>query len=1799
MKLALRLLLLALLTLAGCSPKDMSLKEASDWVAAFPPAIVDTRSPIFIEFTAQTMMRCDSTKNPRKILQFSPKVAGVEQMQGNVIGFMPGAGFKAGQTYTCRVDLSALTGVDSLGCFAFKFTAQPRELAFAGVKATIDPNDIGLVTISGRIEYNSVFGAQVTADSSFIACSEPGARVVMDPQPTMSLRAFTITGIKRRPEDYRVSLRTAESEGFPATKCEVNVPSLDGFRLLDADRIDATEPYIQLQFSAPLSSQQDLEGLIEIDGIADLRFEREGTSVKVYYPANALKTINMRLSNLLRSSEGTSLASDIVRRFDQPVIPPAVEIPFDGSILPDNANLRLPFRAVNLAAVDVEVVKVYPSNVLAFLQENDLDESSQLRRFGRLVHRQTVRLDTDPSRDLHRWQDFAIDLRGLFAKERGAVYNILLTFRKAYSLYGRTEPAAFDPVQGIDAEDVRTWDKADPYIFRQMPDHDWWDYRWQERDDPSTDSYYMVNSRMKSVNLVASDLGLIAKRGENKRFEVIVTDLPSAKPRAGATVTAYDYQLQKLASATTDANGFASIATDREPFMLKASDGRSSTYLKVLKGYCLDLPNGATAGRRRQGGLRTFAYGDRGVWRPGDDLHLTLIVEDSEHQLPANHPVTLSLFDPSERLYASQVLRQGVDGFYCFTIPTDESAPTGRYKAQFTLGDNTTSMPVRIETIKPNRLKVNLSMPKVLCAGRKESVGMDARWLTGPVAKDMHATVSMSLAPNPSPFPKYSSYTFRNPLTTYTGSERRVAEGMLDSTGGLTREVMLEGDINAPGMLMATLTAKVAEPGGDASIVSSSVPFAPFGVLVGIDLSKNEFETDTDISFPVIVLNQEGARMRERALDYKIYRLDWGWWYEGSAADLRRYVKSTSADLVANGTVTASNGRASVPFRVDYPDWGRYLVLVRDPKGGHATGGIVEVDWPQWRGRSDRGQASGSTELTFSLDRNRYTVGDRAMVYLPRCAGGRALLSVETGAGVVRKVWVPLSDSDETRFPLTVDASMAPNFYVSATLLRPHAATSFDTPIRLFGVREASVVDPASILKPVIDMPGELHPNEPFTLKVSEKENKTMTYTLAIVDEGLLDITSFRTPAPWPAFNAKEALGVRTWDMFDDVIGTFGSDFRSIASVGGDEALRRAAGKEKRFNPAVRFLGPFTLRGGTKSHRITMPNYVGSVRVMLVAAHEGAYGHADRTVKVTAPLMVLPSLPRELACGDSVTMPVNVFAMEAGQSNVDVNVSVTPPLKVVGKASKRVTFAESGEKAVPFTMACAPATPGKARIIINATSGNNRAADTLWINVGNPMPQVVETQSCILKANGTETLSWNGTPEAVTLQIATMPAIDFGAALTFWQEYPHRCTEQLASKALFMLYGRQFLGDDGRQWCREQLPGTIKQLCARQLADGGFVYWPGFNKPNEWVTSMAGLALTEAVRQGFAVDKSTLDAWKNFQQKAAAAFRQGQGSDLNQTFRLYTLAVAGAPQKPAMNRLREARILPATAPCVLASTYALAGRNDVALKLLERSEQASSEKSSFFASDERDRALTLEAYSLCGLTDRALTLANKVAGDASGITQDIAFAAIAFSRLSNDAGKATVKVVPRGGKPIDLGAVAGIMTLNQDPDAGAVEVVNTGTGVVYATLTTTGRPATTEPVKPSAHGLKMTVSYADLHGRPIDPSNLPQDTEFVANIRVTNLSDAVDNMALTYAIPAGWEIMNDRHTPAPVGEYVDYRDTACRFYFSLPKGASKTLTVKLRTAYLGHYILPPTLCEDMYNPACRAITGNRRVVVRP
>lgn len=1792
--------------LGSCTDEPMKSTEAQQWISAYSSEMIDPDSRIRIEpsDTLRQLIKAETSLD--NVFAFSPKVKGTAGLSedGRFLDFIPKAGeLKEGVEYECRLNLSALAQIDTLNDFAFRFHVAKREMKMGEISLRIDPNDVEKAIVTGSLVFSHDVD-EFSADSKLLSCSSKGSKCTIVKTDDSKVLSFVVSDIIRQENDNDIDVVYSPVTSSKKVKSTVSVPGLKEFKLHSAVNNAVSEPYISLEFTSPLDPKQDLDGIITLDRCDDVRIERNGASVKVYYRAGGLTKFTMNISDMVRSSDGRNLKGEVKQEFAQEVIPPAIEVPMSGTILPDGTNLVFPFKAVNLAAVDVEVVKIYASNVLHFLQDNELGDNDGLRRAGRLIYKKTIRLD-DKGLDLHKWQNFSINLNGLFKQERAAIYNVRLSFRKAYSLYDRSKASDFQLIDGISEKDDSDWDQTYSYMSRRAPDYNWWNYSWRESDDPSKDSYYMESDKMPEYNLLASNIGLIVKKADNQRIWTTVSDIMTTAPLSGVRVTAYNYQLQEVGSGWTDSRGFADFKLSGKPFVMTATDGVSTSYLKVTDGKEKSTSLFEVSGKSNVDGVKGFVYGERGIWRPGDNIYLTLIVEDKLNTLPANHPVTMELFTPDGVLYDRQTLTKGVNGFYSFCTKTEDDAETGRWGAKFHVGGSVFNHLVQIESIKPNRLKVNIDVPEFISVESQTKANINAAWLTGVTAKNLKASLEVTLFNNDKPFRDYPDYRFSNPVPAFSQSTVQLGSGVLDSLGNLSMSLQMPKPENALGMLQANFLCRVAEVGGDESVTSKSVRYSPFTSYVGINLGDKEFETDTDLKFPVVTLDDKGTKVSGRRLEWKIYKLEWYGWWEGNSENLSRYVNGKSADIVASGELISKDGKAEIPFRLDYPSWGRYLVFVKDVESGHSTGGVVLIDWPEWRGRADQSESKGATILSFSMDKNKYEVGETASVYLPKSAGGRVLLSIENGSRVISRHWVATSTQQETAYRMKVTNEMTPNFYVHAIMLQPHSQTLNDQPIRLYGIQGAEVVDKNSILKPLIDAPDVILPQKEFAVKVREQDGRPMTYTLAIVDEGLLDINGFKTPNAWRTMNQKEALGVDTWDIYDHVIGAYAGKFTSVLSVGGDEALRAAAGKEKRFNPVVKFMGPFTTDGRTKTHKITLPMYVGSVRVMVVAAQQGAYGSAEKDMIVRSPLMLIPTLPRILSCGDKVNMPVNLFAMEGDIADVKVSVDIEGPIRIEGRSSQKVTFSCPDEKILDFALSCDNKASGMAKVTVKATSGSYTASETINIEVRNPHAPIVTVDHAVF-SKGEKIFTWDtDKADKVTLEMSTLPSVNFSQMYSFVNNYSHYCTEQLSSRAMYLLYARDFLGPAQRTEAEQMIRGILKEISTRQLRDGGFGYWDSSTSAHQWATSMAGEVMTEAMRQGFAVLSDTYIGWIQYQTERAKKYvhSTAKAADLQQAYRLYTLAMAGKEHTAAMNRLKESKSISEQAKYRLAAAYQIIGKDAVAEDLLEKEAVKTDGSYDTFWSELRDDAMKLEALAIMGKIDLAMSLSRSVADRFSSryySTQELAFVSSAFSRLQESLGNSISEVtISYGDKVKTIRDLKGTQSLNIPETTGSVTVVNESEQNMYLSIVNERQPSAIETVPAQSDGVGLSVIYTDMKGQIVDIHNMKQGDEIYAEITVMK-TDGLDSdsMALTFGAPSGWEIWNDRIHNNDSQQYkMDIRDDRVCWYFRLDSVEKKCFKIRLRAAYEGEYIMPATIVEDMYRADCRATSASSKVMI--
>ena len=1289
-----------------------------------------------------------------------------------------------------------------------------------------------------------------------------------------------------------------------------------------------------------------------------------------------------------------------------------------------------------------------------------------------------------------------------------------------------------------------------------------------------------------------------------------------------------------MASGTTDDKGQVRLdISSGRPFYLIASQGTQRSYLRVDNGSALSLSSFDVSGEVVQKGIKGFIYGERGVWRPGDTLHLGFMLNDRAKQLPAEHPVVMELYNPLGQMYARKTQTRGELGLYAFDFVTEADAPTGAWNVKAQVGGVSFSKRLRIESIKPNRLKIALSMPeKTLLRGEPMDARLHVEWLQGAIARNLKYDIQGTFIATPTTFEGYKGFYFDDPSRVFNTEESKLISGVTNERGDATVQARFELGSTAPGMLLANLVTRVYEESGDFSIDADRMLYSPYRRYAGIkspQKEKEQLNTGANYTYEVASVDYLGKPQANTELDVKVYKVYWHWWWDSNSSGLANYVSDSYNKPVKTFAVrTDGDGRGT--FQLSFPDkeWGTYFISVKDKESKHSTGVMSYFDWPYNEGRRNTDGSESATMLSFKTDKDSYTPGEKMVVTFPSTKGSRAIISIENGVRVLSLTEHTCEDK-QTTVRLDVTKDMQPNAYVYITLLQPHGITKNDLPIRLYGVVPFTVTSPESHLTPVIQSPAELKPDASYTISVSEKNGKEMAYTLAIVDEGLLDLTRFRTPEPWKAFNAREALGVNTWDLYNYVVGAYGGRIEQLFSIGGDDALNKGPKAiVNRFKPVVRFDGPFLLKKGkTARHTYQMPNYNGRVKIMVVAGNGEAYGHADKSVMVRKPVMLLGTLPRVIGVGEEMVVPATVFATEDGVGAVNVSIACSSNMEVVGEATKSLSFERKGDRQASFRIRVKK-NPGIGKVTITATGKGDKSVYETELEIRTVRRPQVKVTAATLEAGKSwkETVAMPGATgtNQLTLEVSDIAPVNVSSRLSYLLGYPHGCLEQITSKGFPQLYISSFtdLTLQQAKSTEEAVKEVIRRLRSYQTVDGAFAYWPGGTSSNGWGTVYATHFLLEASKKGYLVPEAMKQSVLNNLRRVARNWKPvtsyyKDSEEATQAYRLYVLALAGSPEMGAMNRLKEMKDLTSMSRWSLASAYALVGREDVAQDLISKTTALPSGYSEYdetFGSDVRDQSIQLMTLCLLDKGKEAATLVEELSKQLSSddwlSTQSTAFALVA---LSDYLAKYRVDgamdfTYACGGKDGQVKTDKNIWSetlLDKAGTSASVELKNTGKSTLFARIITEGIPEQGEE-KAYANGVSLAVSYVDLNGSPVNVAQLEQGTNFSAVVTVKNPSArGYNNLVLSEIFPAGWEILNTRFLNESVTDslsagvnYQDIRDDRVYSYIDrLPAGSQVTVKINLCAVYPGRFYLPPVYCEAMYDYLIRANTAGQEVTV--
>ena len=1767
---------------------------------SYTSGVITEGEPIVVRFKDPQVLKVQQGEAlPSKLFSFTPELKGkAVWMDENTVAFQYDK-IDNSKQYVCHFKVSELLDMGATEPLEFGFGVRRQTFSLAAVEPVCEVGDV--------MGYNLrlAFATPIEPEDA-VKVFDESLRKQYQIQTTYlgnNMFDFKLQSIPRKDADYQLTVTMDGKDVGAETRIKRDLTIYDKDKFIPASfEVENSSGHGVLYFTQPLKEGQNLNGFITFDQRklaykSDIKDNR----VDFYFDKSTLyryqmEDITMTVNSGIKSASNAVLQDSQEFTFSLTDYEPQVRWTDEGVILPDIKETTVYFDAVCLNGVTLRIIRIFDDNILSFLQDNELNETYGIRKVGRLEKKVRLQLDNPyPT----QWKTFPIVLSEYVDVQPGAMYQLSLDFGPADYVFA-SEEMKMDVKDNAQRE-ADYWD-GEAYDYKEYRyDGDW--------GDPN--GYYYYNYVEKTKNIVVSDLAVTAKMGRNDIVDVYVYQISDAKPASGTEVTAYNFQKQQIAQGSADGKGHVQLQCVNRPAFVVAQDRKGSkSVIKLSDGNALSYSRFNVDGEPVEKGVIGFAYSNRGVWRPGDELQLNLMLSDADAQLPENYPVVLEVTDAAGRLYAKQVNTKPVNGLYCFNVQTNVSDETGLWMARYKVGTTTIAQNLRVETVKPNRLEIKFELPKVISLTRPERLTLSSKWLNGLKATGLKAEVDVRVRGGVTEFKGFEKYCFDNETEYYfEPTEISVFSGPLNSEGMANISVDPLTELYSYQMMNAVFTTKVFEQGGDFSIASFPAKLSPYSRYVGVELPEtlskygSYYDTGKDWMFNVAVVNDNGNLSNATiSLDYALYKLDSYWWWSSEDEySLQRYASGTYKKPVKNGLLTC-NGKTSLTFNIADADWGNYLLVINDKQGGHCFAKVISFDW----GYGHSSSASGApAQLMLKATADSYQVGEKIVVTFPANDKAKALVTVEANDKVLQTMFLE-NLGQEGKVEINATAEMIPNIYVYVALIQPHDAVN-DLPIRLYGVVPVKVEDKKLQLQPVVTAPETTNTKKTIEVKVSEANKQAMTYTLAVVDEGILGLTNFSTPNPYGYFNSKQSLRVRTWDNYNFVIDAFSGELGSIYAIGGDGILNQEITLDNRFKAYAVTLGPFELKAGaSNTHEFEVPQCSGALRFMVVAkGSQKAFGSAEKKMTVVDPITLYASAPRVVAPGDELTMKVQVLSPSMKGKNLEVKFD-NQNLNALGALPTTVSIDNNGEGLIAIKTRV-PETTGNAVLKVAVTGANYTAESSTTMPIRMPYAERCNTITKEIEGGKSLTIPFDlpgmaGTQEG-RISVSSLLPVDLFSRLDYLIRYPHGCLEQTTSKAFPQLYLNYFIqqNENDKAEMKYNVETAIANLKAYQKSDNSMTNWPGGTYSNPWTEIYALHFLVEAQKQGFDVPQYFIDGLKSYQSNKAKQWKSNtdyQASETVQAYRLFVLALADAPEMGAMNRFKEQEMHYTLSKVLAAAAFAQTGKTSIAQKLLPvvADGEDMSDYYVTFGSTVRDLAFLTYAQMLCGTDDQMVqhninTICDILSTGRWLDTQATAFALFTLGKYAEKIGVTNENlsaVVTANGEAHTLNTNLSSAGYSFVPKLGGntVEIKNNCNQKLVANVFTKTAVAEYD-MEEKGNLIRMTVNYFDKNGNSLNVSNLSVGTDLRVQIIVRNPSDyRVTELALSYYLPSGWELVNDRMAGNETNrgaKHIDYRDDRAYFYFDLSPNTSKTFTLKANATYEGNYMIPAVRCEDMYN----------------
>lgn len=1346
----------------------------------------------------------------------------------------------------------------------------------------------------------------------------------------------------------------------------------------------------------------------------------------------------------------------------------------------------------------------------------------------------------------------------------------------------------------------------------------------------SAKDYWIKDSRLISI----TDIGLISKVGQNK-ITVFANSIKSASPLSNVIVYAYGKNNQLIGKTTTDGNGTGEIELINKemsgfnPALIIAKTANDFTSLNLRRTEVNTSRFDVGGKRTNKSNVDAYLYFERNIYRPGETVNGACILRDFNFEKIPNAPFTVSIVLPSGKELKSLKKYINDQASFDFSFPIPKSVMTGTYSLVVKNGAEVVlaHQNVLIEEFMPDRIKLTTRFDKSEYAPKdKVNLELTAINYFGPPAANRNYEAELQLSALSYHSKKYNDYNFRlENLSAYFQPIN--FDGTTDANGKANATYEIPASYTNMGILELEALTTVFDETGRPVNRNQKVNIYTQTHFNGIGYFPRYVRLNEQMKIPLIAVDKNdnpqavSARVEFYKNEYKTILEKSGSYYSYRSQKTEKKVGSQSINIAAGGThaVFAPKEAGSYMIRVFIPGSSRYV-----------ESDFYAYGWGS--GSNNNFEVDNEGNIDIELDKKSYLVGDNAKVLLKAPFNGKILITVEN-KDVIDKFYVDCKERSAS-FDIRLPKNYVPNVYITATLFKEHINS--DNPLTVaHGFMNLKVENPAAQMPVSIEAVENSRSNAKQKIVVNAFPESYVT--IAAVDEGILAMSNFKTPDPYSYFYGKQALEVSSHDVYPYLFPVINGKSTGGDGMGSDMDLRSNPIDANRVKLVAFWSGLVkTNSNGKAEMEINIPQFSGDIRIMAVAHKDDAFGSDEHHIKVADPIVISPAIPRVMAPGDTLDMPVSLSNTTKNSQNVKVKLSTNGMLKIIEGSDQNLKLAANEEQFAYFKL-YAPEQTGVANIKLNIEAAGEKFTNETELSIRPIAGLLKKNGSGLINTSSPATVKFgtdNMIPGTVkrSLICGSNPLINYAKDLDYLVTYPYGCAEQSISAAFPQLYYAD-LSNAFRQnnpklvkASHEYVQEAMNKINLQLIYNGGLTTWPNGGYENWWTTAYAAHFLIEAKKAGFDINQSSLNKMLSYLQtklrtKELVTYYYNGSENKKYAARevaysLYVLSLAGKPDLASLNYYTNKKDeLTTDSKYLLAAAVYLSGNKRNYTELLPPSfgsQDALSSLSSNFSSPIRDRAIALNALVEIDPQNAQVGKLSKELSDRMNHapylnTQERAWAFLAMGKIakSNKENNVSAKISANGKR---IGQTEGnsLLTLIADQINGnEVSITTNGKGTLYYFWESQGVAANNTYVQEDNYLIARRTFY-NRYGRQITNNEFEQNDLIVVKLSIyTTDNSTVNDVVITDILPAGFEIENPRLNDIPgtswvsdesSPEYLDVRDDRVNMFVTAT-GKTRNYYYVVRAVSTGTFNLGPVTADAMYNGEFHSVNGGGKIKI--